>query len=255
MSITAPTRSPIPSSPCMLLRIDINLEKSFSLAQSFLLEIEPGDEQHPLYSCLCSPCMRLASASKQAWRLSIYGSSWNSGIRFTANNSHSTCITSHWRSIKGTRCARVVALALKIVTYHDVMRGARAPRITSWYVTIFSAKATTRAHLVPLIDLQWDVMQVEWLLLAVNRIPEFHELPYMDKRQACFEADASRMHGLQRQLYKGCCSSPGSISSKKLCAKEKLFSRLISIRSNMQGELGIGLLVGAVILILYMLYK
>ena len=67
-------------------------------------------------------------------------------------------------------------------------------------------------------DLQWDVMQVEWLLLAVNRIPEFHELPYMDKRQACFEADASRMHGLQRQLYKGCCSSPGSISSKKtLC--------------------------------------
>ena len=43
--------------------------------------------------------------------------------------------------------------------------------------------------------------------------------------------------------------------ARKLCAKEKHFSRLISIRSNMQGELGIGLLVGAVILILYMLYK
>ena len=81
----------------------------------------------------------------------------------------------------------------------------------------------------------------------------------MDKHQACFEADASHMHGLQRQLYKGCCFIPSlNFKQENFVLKKKkqyYFSRLISIQSNMQGELGIGLLVGAVILILYILYK
>lgn len=128
MRSNAPTRTPIPSSPCMIASLLLYWcwqEKSWISAVLIFFSTKFAYLQFNFWSlgwssilyieAFSSPRMLLASASKQSRRSSIYGSRrlmQEFGSRLTyANNSSSTCIT----SIGGQRW-KVKARALKIAT-------------------------------------------------------------------------------------------------------------------------------------------